>query len=79
MHHETTDSDLINWERDHPMTHDLLQILGRDIVRLSKNQSETIKRIVGKMEGNLAQSRTAQVRLQTHIIHHIEKHGNESR
>jgi hypothetical protein len=73
MHNETTELDLINWERDHPITHDLMQILGRDNVRLSKNQTSTIKRIVGKMESDLKQSRKAQIKLQTHIIHHIEK------
>lgn len=75
MHNQATESDLINWERDHPITHDLLQILGRDIVRLSKNQANTIKRTVGKMEEDLNQSRAAQVRLQNHIIWHIEKNG----
>jgi gas vesicle protein len=66
----------INWERDHPITHDILNTLSKDIVRLSKNQTETIKRIVGKMEEDLKQSRTAQVRLQNHIIWHIEKNSN---
>lgn len=75
MHEQATDPDLI-WERDHPATHDLIQILGRDIVRISKNQLQTIKKIVGKMEEDLKQSRTAQVRLQNHIIWHIEKNSN---
>ena len=66
----------ITWERDHPITHDLMNILGRDMTRLSKNQRETITRIVGKMEEDLKQSRLAQVRLQNHIIWHIEKNSN---
>jgi hypothetical protein len=76
MHNETTELDLINWEGDHPITHNLMQILGRDIVRLSKNQTSTIKHIVGKMESDLQQSRTAQIRLQNHIIWHIEKNSS---
>ena len=76
MQHDPSDFSLIDWERDHPITHDILQILGRDIVRISKNQTETIKRIVGKMEEDLKQSRLAQVRLQNHIIWHIEKNSN---
>lgn len=76
MHDEATESDLINWERDHPITHDLIQILGRDMVRLSKNQTKTIKKIVGKMEEDLHQSKKAQHRLQNHIIWHIEKNAS---
>ena len=65
----------ILWERNHPITFALIQTLGRDIVKMSKPQFETIKRIVGKMESELNESRSAQEKLRTHIIHHIEKHA----
>jgi hypothetical protein len=66
-------SDEITWERDHPITINLLQSLGRDLIRLSPTQKEAVKRIVGKMEEDLSESKTAQTRLQNHIIWHIEK------
>ena len=66
-------NDEIDWERNHPQTHSLLQMLARDMVRLSKNQRDAIARIVGKMESDLKSSTDAQEKLRNHIIWHIEK------
>jgi len=68
----------INWERNHPITHHLIQELGRDMIRMSKNQKETIARIVGKMETDLDESRDAQHKLRNHIIWHIEKNSKST-
>jgi hypothetical protein len=63
----------IDWERNHPITHSMLQTLARDAVRLSKPQRDLISRVVGKMETDLNESREAQFKLRNHIIWHIEK------
>jgi hypothetical protein len=63
---------------DHPITHDLLQTLSRDLIKLSQHQRDAIKRIVGKMEQDLNESKTAQKRLQNHIIWHIEKNNQNA-
>jgi hypothetical protein len=68
-------NDLITWEQDHPITHALIQALGRDLVRMSKNQMGKITSIVGKMETDLYHSVQAQIKLRNHIIWHIEKNG----
>jgi len=73
-----TEEEEINWERNHPITHHLIQELGRDMVRMSKNQKETISRIVGKMETDLNESRDSQHKLRNHIIWHIEKNSKST-
>lgn len=71
-------SDDIKWEYNHPITHDLLQTLARDLIRLSQPQMDSVKRIVGKMEEDLNKSKTSQKRLQNHIIWHIEKNNQNA-
>jgi hypothetical protein len=68
----------IKWEREHPLTHSLLQKIAQDSVRPSKRQRELIAEIVGKMENDFNESRSAQVKLQNHIIWHIEKNNKST-
>jgi len=72
------DKELIIWERNHPITFSLIQLLGRDLVRMSKPQMENIQRIVGKMETDLNESKKAQNCLRNHIIWHIEKNNQNA-